>query len=293
MKLFAFCILFINVSVLPVCGQSIVLPAPPPPDTLNQPAPTIENKYTTAWQTLLNQNKFLNSKGSPLAMHLKLKKQAGTDSFFYLLAGLVLILALLRFFYARYFATLFRVFLNTSLRQSQLADQLLQSKLPSMLFNSFFFVAGGVYTYFLMRHYKYINQSQPWLLLGLCIAVLAAIYVIKYGALKFTGWVTGYQQPVNTYVFIIFLICKILGVVLIPFTIVMVFANSQVAAAAALISVLLIGFLLLLRFFRSYGLLQNQLKISRFHFLLYIAGAEVIPLLLIYKGVLILLGKNL
>jgi hypothetical protein len=50
---------------------------------------------------------------------------------------------------------------------------------------------------------------------------------------------------------------------------------------------------LLLRFFRSYGLLQNQLKISRFHFMLYITGIEILPLLLIYKGLMVYLSKNL
>jgi hypothetical protein len=33
-------------------------------------------------------------------------------------------------------------------------------------------------------------------------------------------------------------------------------------------------------------LLQNQLKINRFHFLLYIIGMELLPILLIYKLVI-------
>jgi len=56
------------------------------------------------------------------------------------------------------------------------------------------------------------------------------------------------------------------------------------------ISLLMIGLLLLLRFFRSHGLLQKQLKVSGFHFFLYIAGTEILPLLLIYKGLLILVS---
>jgi hypothetical protein len=71
------------------------------------------------------------------------------------------------------------------------------------------------------------------------------------------------------------------------------YADAAIASVAALVSLLFAGLLLLLRFFRSYGLLQNQLKISRFHFLLYLAGVELIPLLLIYKGLVILLQKNL
>jgi len=262
-------------------------------DTLAPAAPVMVNQYEAAWQVLLSENKFVNTKGTPSAMPVKFKAVKTSDAFFYLLTGLVFILALLRFFFARYFSTLFRVFFNTSLRQSQLTDQLLQSKLPSLLFNAFFVMGGGIYIYFLLRHYQFIPVTEPWMLLGSCIVILGLTYLAKYSTLKFTGWVTGHAETTDTYVFIIFLICKIIGILLIPFIILMVFADAPVASAAALISLLLVGFLLMLRFFRSYGLLQNQLKISRFHFFLYIAGIEVIPLLLIYKGMLILLSKNL
>jgi hypothetical protein len=60
-----------------------------------------------------------------------------------------------------------------------------------------------------------------------------------------------------------------------------------------LISLMSIAIFLLLRFFRSYGLIQNQLKISKFHFFLYIIGLEILPLLLIYKGLMVYLTKNL
>jgi hypothetical protein len=72
-----------------------------------------------------------------------------------------------------------------------------------------------------------------------------------------------------------------------------VFSDEAIAKASGFISILIVSFFLLLRFFKSYGLLQNQLKVSRFHFFLYIIGVEIMPLLLIYKGLLFLLSKNL
>ncbi|NOT91304.1 DUF4271 domain-containing protein [Ferruginibacter sp.] len=253
----------------------------------------VVNKYNLAIQTLLDQNTFLNSKGIPVSMAVKAKKAGEEDAIFYLLAALVFIMALIKFFFARYFATLFRVFFNTSLRQSQLTDQLLQSKLPSLFFNIFFIISGGVYVYFLLMQYRLISGNDKWIMIGACILILGLIYIAKFSTLKFTGWVTGYREATDAYIFIIFLICKIIGILLIPFTVFMAFADPAVAITSALISLFIIGFLLLLRFFRSYGLLQNQLKVSRFHFFLYIAGVEVIPLLLIYKGLLLLLTKNL
>jgi Domain of unknown function (DUF4271) len=252
-----------------------------------------EDKYQSAIDSVLARNIFLNSSGTPVSMIIKTRIEKSYDSLFYILAGLVFLMGLIKFYFARYFTNLFRVFFNTSLRQSQLADQLLQAKLPSLFFNGFFVLSGGAYIYFLLLQYKLVTDEHRWMLLASCIVVLGLIYLAKFSTLKFTGWVTGYKEATNTYIFIIFMICKIIGVVLLPFTVLMAFSEYPIAATAALVSLLIIGFLLLLRFFRSYGLVQNQLKVSRFHFFLYIAGVEIVPLLLIYKGLLFLLSKNL
>ena len=251
------------------------------------------NQYHAALQSILQQNIFLNSSGTPVMMVEKLKIITSKDTLFYILAGMVFCMGLIRLYFARYFTNLFRVFFNTSLRQSQLADQLLQAKLPSLFFNAFFIISGGIYIYLVLLQYKLIADQHRWMLVSSCIVVLGLVYLMKYSTLKFTGWVTGYQEATDSYIFIIFMICKILGIILIPFTILMAFSIMPIASTSALISLLVIGFLLLLRLFRSYGLLQNQLKVSKFHFLLYIVGVEVIPLLLIYKGLLFLLSKNL
>jgi hypothetical protein len=252
----------------------------------------LTNEYVEAWQQLPAKNKYLNTEGVPAAISVKFKKPLVSGIFFYLLLLLVLLLGLLRFFYFRYFNTLFRVFFNTSLRQNQLTDQLLQAKLPSLLFNIFFIVSAGAYSYFLLRHYQ-VLQGQMWLFAGGCILILAAVYFVKYATLKFTGWVTGFSNITDVYVFVVFLINKIIGVLLLPFTIIIAFADFKIATTAAAVSLLLTVLLLIMRFLRSYSLLQNQLKISRVHFLLYLCGVEIIPLLLIYKLAVILLHKNL
>ena len=101
------------------------------------------------------------------------------------------------------------------------------------------------------------------------------------------------MEVTNTYIFIIFLINKILGIVLLPFIVVMAFSVPVLIKVSALTAILFTVLMFLLRFFRSYGLLQNQLKISHAHFIMYIVGIEIVPVLLIYKGLVLLLSKNL
>jgi len=263
----------------------LVQPLPGPADTLNR---NIVEK-----PVLSLKNKLLNTDAEPVSLAVQLKSRRTKDNFFYLVTGIVLLLAFLKYFYSRYFTNLFRVFFNTSLRQSQLTDQLLQAKLPSLLFNLFFVISGGLYVFILLNYYEVIPAENNRVLLLSSIALLGIIYFLKFCTLKFTGWVSGLGESTNTYIFIIFLINKIMGIFLVPFIIILSFSDKPIVKTGVVISMMSIGIFLLLRYFRSYGLLQNQLKISRFHFFLYIAGIELLPLLLIYKGLMVYLSKIL
>jgi len=244
-------------------------------------------------QKIVQDNEFLNSSGEPFAMVIYPRKQSLQDTIFYTILIIVALLAFFRFFYIRYFNNLFRVFFNTSLRQSQLTDQLLQAKLPSLFFNLIFVISGGLFIYFLLQYFGRISESNPLALISVCSFGVAAIYLLKFITLKFTGWITGYKEITNTYIFIIFLINKILGILLLPLIIMMAFSIPFLIKVSVLFAILLIALMFLLRFLRSYGLLQHQLKISRPHFFLYIVGIEIVPVLLIYKGLMLLLSKNI
>lgn len=260
-------------------------------------AATAVAKFSTSYNSIieraLKESRYLNWAGQPVATVSKEMPALFNAQFFYILLGVLLLVALLRFLFERYFNNLFRVFFNTSLRQSQLTDQLLQAKQVSLFFNAIFAVTGGLYLYFLLHHFKWVSTLDPLATAGICILTVAVIYFLKYLTLKFTGWLTGYREAANTYLFIIFLINKILGILLLPFVIVIAFGAGFLQYPAVLVSLLLIGLMFLLRFLRSYGLLRKDIKVSRLHFFLYIAGIEVIPLLLIYKLLMILLNKNL
>lgn len=250
-------------------------------------------KINREWSLVISSNNILNTTATPFSQPVVYKVVHSRESMFYLLSGLLLWLGILKLIYNRYFTNLFKVFFNTSLRQGQLTDQLLQAKLPSLLFNAFFVVSGGIYTFLVLLHYQWVNDKYRWQVISICTGLLAFIYLSKFCVLRFTGWITGLKEITNTYLFIVFLINKIVGVFLIPFIVAMAFSSAAIANIAVLFSLLIIGCFFVLRFFKSYGLLFKQLKISHFHFVLYIAATEILPLLLIYKVLLLLLSKNL
>ncbi|MEP7237079.1 MAG: DUF4271 domain-containing protein [Ferruginibacter sp.] len=292
---FGLCMLFFSVSLCAQSTDSIIiqkdsLKIKPKADSVDS-FKTIVTKAPVLVFKL--KNKLLNLDGEPVSIAVQVKKNNSKDTMFYIIAGMILFLAFFKYFYNRYFTNLFRVFFNTSLRQSQLTDQLLQAKLPSLFFNLFFVVSAGIYVYILLSYYHFIDAENKLVLILFSITLVSLIYFIKFCILKFTGWITGLVEVADTYIFVVFLINKIIGVFLVPFIIILSFSDPALVNITVLISLMSIGIFLLLRFFRSYGLLQNQLKISRFHFLMYIIGIELLPLLLIYKGLMVFLTKIL
>ncbi|MBK7884323.1 MAG: DUF4271 domain-containing protein [Chitinophagaceae bacterium] len=144
----------------------------------------------------------------------------------------------------------------------------------------------------MLRHFKWILPGNMEANMLSSIGIVGLIYIVKYLSLKFTGWLTGYKQETATYIFVIFLINKIIGILLVPFIIVVAFSDEYLIRLVVLISLLLIIMLLILRSLRSYQLVHHSLKITRYHFLLYIIGVEIIPLLVVYKALLIFFIKN-
>lgn len=247
-----------------------------------------KNNFTN-FDSLLKKNKFINV-NSPVSLAVKQREKNGKEFLFYLLGIIILLLAMFKVFYSKYFNNIFRVFFNTSLRQNQLTDLLLQAKLASLIFNIFFVLSAGLYVWLLLHQYHLLKQSNNYIFIGLSILFVALIYTGKFLALKIIGWISGISTVTDQYIFVIFLINKIIGVVLIPFIILLAFGPASWLPIISISSFCIIGILFLLRYLRSYGLLQNQLKIKRLHFLLYITGIEILPLLLIYKLTLQLFG---
>ncbi|MEO6669428.1 MAG: DUF4271 domain-containing protein [Ferruginibacter sp.] len=260
-------------------------------DTLHpSPVTAVPKKYST-WTDIVKENIFLNTSSQPVSLIQSPKRFVSKDLVFYILAVLLLFLGILKVSWPRYFSNLIRVFFNTSLRQGQLTDQLLQARLPSMFFNLFFVFISGWYIYLLLNHFGKINYDN-WQMLLSCIICLLLVYIVKFCTLKFAGWLTGYKEEAETYIFIVFLINKIISLCLVPVVIIIPFSSAGLVNITIIISYVIIALMFLMRFFRSYGLLQTKLKVSGFHFFLYIISIEVLPLLLIYKYASLVFMRN-
>jgi hypothetical protein len=216
------------------------------------------------------------------------KTFTGKEYLFYYLVFLLIIFGLLRRIFAKYFYDLFRVFFRTTLKQRQTQEQLLQSPLASIFMNSFFVLSAGLYVNFLLHHFQLFIVENFWLQYFYCAAALASIYIVKFMGLKITGWLFNVSNATDAYIFIVFIINKILGVFFLPFLILLAFSTGALYNTAMILSWFGIGLLLIYRFLLSYAAVRKEVKLNSFHFILYILAFEAIPLLLIYKLLLVI-----
>jgi hypothetical protein len=112
---------------------------------------------------------------------------------------------------------------------------------------------------------------------------LAMIYAGKFILLKFFGWVFQLSQATDAYIFVVFSTNKVLGILLLPFSVLLAFTNGSVNAAAVTLSLIVVACLFAYRYFLAYISINRTVPLNVFHFLLYLAAAEIVPLLLINK----------
>lgn len=249
--------------------------------------------YDTVMQQLAKTNRYLNTVGkTPVYDINPLRPDQRQDWLVYLVGSVLLLLGIIRTAYLKYFSDLFRAFLNPTLSQRQLKDQLSQSPFPNFLLNAFFVVSLGLYLYLMMYRLNYPTDAIAWMLIPGLMLLVGLIYAVKYIVLKFCGWLFGNEDLIDAYVFILYLINKILGILLAPFLVILAFCRPEIAAASLYISVFFIVLLIVYRYVRSYSLVRQYLSFSKLHFFLYLCAFEVVPVLIITKVLLIWLTGN-
>ena len=225
--------------------------------------------------------------GPPVEMHHSESK----DSFFYLCVAILFYFASIRIFFEKYFSNLMTLFFRVSLRQQQIREQVLQTPLPSLLLNILFVISAGLYACLLLHYSRWGDGINFWFLYLDCMGLLAAIYLVKFTVLKFIGWVFSISRATDIYIFIVFLVNKMLGIFLLPFLIVIIFSGPGMRQVFITLSLAMVFALWGYRVLASFRPIRNEIKLTPFYFILYLCAFEIAPLLLIYKVLLTYLEK--
>lgn len=260
----------------------------PKQDTTWKTDPSVKIGSTAFIQQVLMRHPYFAFNARPYqAPPSAVHKAAGKELLFYVLVMLLILFGLLRQAFPKYFSDMFRLVFRTTLKQRQVREQLIQTPFPALMLNIFFVLVAGFYLNFILQHYHIEPVNNQWLLIVYCAAGILLIYFIKFIGLKFSGWLFNMEQAASSYIFIIFIINKLLGIVLLPFLVLLAFTTGSLYMFSLSLSFAIIGGLLIYRFILTYAAIRNEVKVNPFHFFLYLLAFEIAPLLLVYKGLLL------
>lgn len=246
----------------------------------------ISSSEQLAWE-LTRHNPYFGFSAPVTFIHSSVRKVWDKNLLFYLLVSLLLICAFLKNNFPKYFNDLFRLFFRTTLKQRQIKEQLMQTPLPSLLLNGFFVISAGLYVTFLLEYFKLNPLDNFWLLYFYCCLGLSGVYLVKFLGIKLSGWIFNMREIADAYIFIVFIINKMIGILILPFLILLAFTSGEIYTVGITLSWCLVAGLLFYRLILTFSSIRNQVKVNPFHFFLYLCAFEVTPLLLIYKALLL------
>ncbi len=204
------------------------------------------------------------------------------DVLFYVVIALVFLYGFLIQIAPQYIAKLFSQFSQSSLRMMQNREQLLQNSMASFIMNIGFIISFSLMATLIIFN-GHLLPIQFWEGFSYMCLFFLGLYVGKYICLTIAGYIFNTNELVQTYIFVVFMINKVLGILFLPFIGILAFAKPFLHPFAIGGAGILMVLLILYRYLFSLTSVRNKLHVSSFHFFLYLCAFEIIPLLILYK----------
>jgi hypothetical protein len=231
---------------------------------------------------LYNQKTTLSNTGDVLYKIEQKFALPDKDVLFYAVIGLLFLYGFIIQIAPQYIGKLFSQFSQSSLRMMQNREQLLQNSLASFIMNIGFVISFSLLATLIIfnAHLLPINFWEGFMYM--CLFFLG-LYFGKFICLTIAGYIFNTNELVQTYIFVVFMINKVLGILFVPFIAILAFARPILHPFAIWGAGFLMTLLILYRYLFSLTSVRNKLHVSSFHFFLYLCAFEIIPLLILYK----------
>jgi hypothetical protein len=213
------------------------------------------------------------------------------DLVFFVLIFIVFFLGLVRTAFPKYFNSIFSLSFQATFRQTQTREQMAQNSVPAFMLNVLFILSGGLFITLFAEFNRWTTISF-WQLFVYSTSILSVIYLVKYFVIVFTGWVFNARGSAAEYRFIVFLINKLLGILLIPSLFLIAYAGDEIKRVSITVALCIAVFMIALRYLISVARIRKNLHITAFHFFIYLCAIEIMPLLVIYKVLFLRTGNT-
>jgi hypothetical protein len=204
---------------------------------------------------------------------------------FYVLLILVAGFTWVKVFYSRTLEHILGSFLSKTTSNQIVRDENLLLQKASFLLTGIFYLVFAMFIYQLSNFYNFIPDFFPTgLLRFLILAVfVSGIYSFKLFLLKITGFIFQLDKPISAYIFNVFLINNLVGILFLPIVIAVAFTTTFAALILIKIAIAVFIILYIFRLIRGIMIGLNLTNFNLFYLFLYICSLEIAPLVLIVK----------
>jgi hypothetical protein len=235
-----------------------------------------------------SQNTTLQNAGDEYFKYLKVSnyKNLNFSSDWFLISSIIslFILGLSRYYFSKYFKQFSKSVLNFNLLSKLHSDKNVLFKRFLQILKVVFSINAGIFITLIIKHYFKIDNFNALILFILLMFVIPIFYSIKTFINIRIAKIFDISEIISEYTFIYNFYNKLLGIILLPLIILMLYFkeipyNYYIYAGLVLfLTIILIKFLWGVQIiFRKGG--------SLFYMILYLCSLEIIPFLLLYKVV--------
>lgn len=207
------------------------------------------------------------------------------DWFTISLIVLVALFTWFRFFYYRIFRQLYTAFYNLTTTNQIVRDESVLLQRASLILSIISYMLMGLFLYqisILLDWDMGVLQGGLMRFVFLSLSVAIA-YSVKMILLRFLSTVFDLEKPVALYIFNVFLMIMMIGLLLLPINILLAYGPLQYRYWILLVAVGIIALLFVYRLIRAIVIWIGIPGFSLFYLFLYLCTFEIAPLLIIWK----------
>lgn len=188
-------------------------------------------------------------------------------------------------FYQKILRQIINAFFSSSVANQIVRDENILIQRASVMLSILFYLVSALFLYQISMAFEW---KAPWLTNGFSRLIIFALFIalaysVKLILLKLMGYLFHLDKQVATYIFNIFLMNNILGIVLLPAVILQAYVDTPFTNSIYIGIVILIAAVFLYRLIRGVFIGLTIPRFSVFYLFLYLCAFEIAPLALIFK----------
>lgn len=190
-----------------------------------------------------------------------------------------------RLFYYKIFKQLITSYFNMTASNQIVRDESYLLQRASLVISIISYLLGGLFLYQISVLYDWqIYWLQKGLVRFVLFSLLIAIsYSVKMILLRVLSVVFNQEKAAGAYIFNLFLMIMMAGLILFPANVFLAYSNTSVKHWAAIASTILLALMFLFRITRAVRIWFAIPQFSFFYLFLYLCTFEVAPLLVVWK----------